>query len=198
MLHSLLGKIRRRLGARLPLQCDPALAEAGLACLSMVAGYHGMPNNFPGLRRAIFAPFSYLTLAQMMQSAGIMGLNCRPVRIKLGGLAGLALPAILQWHAGHYVVLKSLRKGRLTLHDPAGGVLTLNLEQAARHFTGIAIEVEPAGRISEHMARSASEWGGLATRTGDRNKDCWPAFLTILLLVLTLLAIGLASHFEMF
>jgi ATP-binding cassette, subfamily B, bacterial CvaB/MchF/RaxB len=44
----------------------------------------------------------------------------------------------------HFVVLKSVGRRTIVIHDPARGVLRLTPGQVANHFTGIAVEFSPA------------------------------------------------------
>jgi hypothetical protein len=188
-----LAKMRRGLGKRLPLQLQSESAGSGLSCMGMLAGYHDLPFHREGVPHASVAPFSYLTLAQLIQSAGIMGLHCRPLRIQPSGLLSLKLPALLQTHGAHYVVLKSLRKQRLTMHDPGSGIVVLSLEQVAQRFTGIAIEVEPSGKFCRRGLAGAREWGGLSDHLGDTRIT--PPRKILSLVGLVLAVIFLTGHF---
>src|SRR6516165_993136 len=44
----------------------------------------------------------------------------------------------------HFVVLKSVGRRSIVIHDPARGVLRLSRKQVAEHFTGIAVEFSAA------------------------------------------------------
>ena len=47
----LLDELNLGWGARLPMVLQTEAAECGLACLAMVAGYHGQDSNLAELRR---------------------------------------------------------------------------------------------------------------------------------------------------
>jgi ATP-binding cassette subfamily B protein RaxB len=52
----------------------------------------------------------------------------------------------------HFVVLKSVGRGSITIHDPAEGLRRLTLADASRHFTGVALELDPTGGIELEAA----------------------------------------------
>src|SRR4030095_7221420 len=64
------------------------------------------------------------------------------------------LPAILHWDMNHFVVLKSVTRKAITVHDPAFGARSVALEEASRHLTGIALELSPAERFVRRDERS--------------------------------------------
>ena len=80
-------------------------AECGLACLAMVAGFHGLDIDLPCLRRRFSVSSQGMTLAQLMQCAASLDLPGRPLRVELDALNQVMLPAILHWDFNHFVVL---------------------------------------------------------------------------------------------
>jgi ATP-binding cassette subfamily B protein RaxB len=118
-------------------------AECGLACLAMISSYHGRHIDLSSLRRRYPVSLNGVTLRGLMQVASHLGLLCRPLRLELEHLAEIRLPAILHWDMSHFVVLKSVRRGHLTIYDPAVGERKYSLNQASRHLSGIAVEIAP-------------------------------------------------------
>jgi ATP-binding cassette subfamily B protein RaxB len=132
-------------GRRLPMVLQTEAAECGLACLSMVAGYHGDGSDPTALRRRFGFSLRGATLKDLIGVADRIGLASRPVRLELDELGLLRTPCILHWDLNHFVVLKAVRRGQVTIHDPAEGVRRLSLDAASRHFTGVALELTPTG-----------------------------------------------------
>jgi ATP-binding cassette subfamily B protein RaxB len=60
------------------------------------------------------------------------------------GLRQLRLPAIVHWDMKHFVVLKAVTGKEVVIHDPADGVRAYPLAVAAKHLTGVALELSPA------------------------------------------------------
>jgi len=123
-------------------------AECGLACLGMVASYHGHESDLGSLRRRYPVSLKGMTLASLMAAAERLGLAGRPLRLEPGHLKDLRLPAILHWDMSHFVVLKRVRRdGGVVIQDPARGERTLDPGDVSRHFTGIALELAPTAEF---------------------------------------------------
>ncbi|MET4290528.1 ATP-binding cassette subfamily B protein RaxB [Bradyrhizobium sp. LB8.2] len=127
----------------LPLIRQTEATECGLACLAMVAFYHGHRTDLNTLRRRHPVSLKGVTLRDLMEIAAHLGLACRPLRIEIGHLCQLRLPAILHWDMAHFVVLKAYRKKGIVVHDPAAGEKWFPLTEASRHLTGVALELSP-------------------------------------------------------
>jgi ATP-binding cassette subfamily B protein RaxB len=141
MIQNILNFSGRR---RLPSVLQTEAAECGLACLAMVATYHGHRIDLNTLRRRHPISLSGVTLRGLMQVASQMQFACRPLRFEFGGLQQLNLPVIVHWDMNHFVVLKAVTSKGLVIHDPASGVKTYPLAEASKHLTGVALELSPA------------------------------------------------------
>jgi len=138
---------RLRLGAglqRVPLMLQTEAAECGLACLAMVAGAHGLATDLPTLRQRFSLSLKGVTLADLVRMADALQFNSRALRAELDELDQLQLPCILHWDLNHFVVLVSLKRGEAVIHDPARGLRRLKSDELSRHFTGVALELQPA------------------------------------------------------
>lgn len=140
-------------GHRLPLIIQSEAAECGLACLAMVAGYHGYNTDLLSLRRRFPVSLKGETLADIMRVATKIGLASRPVRLELEGMRLLTLPAILHWDFNHFVVLKTVKRNSVVIHDPSRGQQRLSLEEVSKHFTGVALELSVTQGFSKHTER---------------------------------------------
>src|SRR4051794_40792284 len=151
--------------SRLPLVIQAEAAECGLACLAMVASYHGHRIDLGTLRRRHPVSLKGVTLRGLVQVANQMHLACRPLRFELESLGELNLPAIVHWDLNHFVVLKSIGGKSITVHDPAVGVKTYSVQEASKHLTGIALEVSPAEGFTRKNERTRlplrAFWGRL-------------------------------------
>jgi len=136
-----------------PVVLQAEAAECGLACLAMVANHHGLKTDLTSLRRQISISSQGITLSQLMEFSTRLDLLGRPLRVELESLNQLALPAILHWDFNHFVVLVAADGGRITLHDPAKGKVILDLEQASRHFTGVALEIQPTANFTPRKVK---------------------------------------------
>src|SRR4030088_698551 len=153
----------------LPLIRQTEAAECGLACLAMVASYHGHRTDMNSLRRRYPVSLNGATLRDLMGIAANLGLACRPLRIEVGHLGQLRLPAILHWDMEHFVVVKAYKKKGIVVHDPAAGEKWFPITEASRHFTGVVLELSPTEefcRTDERVRLPFSVfWSGMSGNT---------------------------------
>src|SRR6185312_11530014 len=83
------------------------------------------------------------TLSRVIANAYALGFNSRPLRVDLEYLPRLQTPCILHWNLNHFVVLKRVTATRVEIHDPASGFRSLSVSDFGKHFTGIALELQP-------------------------------------------------------
>ncbi|MDP5308471.1 peptidase domain-containing ABC transporter [Paracoccus spongiarum] len=130
---------------RLPMILQSEAAECGLASLAMIAGYHRRATDPAELRRRFGFSLKGATLKDVISVADHIGLASRPLRLDLDEVHLLRTPAILHWDLNHFVVLKSVSRSGIVIHDPADGLRRLPFDQVSRHFTGVALELTPTG-----------------------------------------------------
>lgn len=133
-------KLRFGFEKRLPVTLQAEAGECGLACLAMIAAYYGNQTSLPALRLQFAQSLKGTNARQLIDMGEGLGLQARALRLELHELTKLKTPCVLHWDMDHFVVLKSVRKHAVVIHDPAVGVRTLPLATLSRHFTGIAIE----------------------------------------------------------
>jgi ATP-binding cassette subfamily B protein RaxB len=141
-------------GSRLPDVRQAEAAECGLACLAMIAGYHGRHMDLATLRRRHPISVRGTSLRSVMSMAAELDMAARPLRLEINHLRDLKLPAILHWDMDHFVVLRRVFRRGLEIHDPALGVKRCSFAEAGRHFTGVALELTPTQKFSRCSERS--------------------------------------------
>lgn len=164
-------------------------SECGLACLAMVASHHGRHVGLRELRRRFPLSLKGAPLKRLIAIADDLGFQCRAVRLELEHLPQLATPCILHWDLNHYVVLRRIRGGRVTIHDPANGKRVLPLAELSKHFTGVALELTPGADFRRERAAPTIPVGQLTGRvTGLRRSLALVLALSVALQVFVLLA----------
>ena len=126
---------------RLPVILQTEASECGLACLAMVAAYHGHHIDLGTLRRRHPVSLKGVTLRSLIKVAKELQFSCRALRFELDNLRQLQLPAIVHWDMDHFVVLKKVTRSHLLLHDPASGVRRISISEVSKHLTGVAVEL---------------------------------------------------------
>lgn len=135
---------------RTPVILQTEAAECGLACLAMIASFHGHRINLTTLRAQHSVSLRGSTLADLIQIADRLKLAARPLRLDLNHLPELTLPCLLHWDFNHFVVLTQVQRDRVTVHDPAIGERDIALAEFSKHFTGIALELTPTHTFAAH------------------------------------------------
>jgi len=134
-------------GRRLPALLQTEAAECGIACLAMIACYHGHAVDIATLRRRFAVSLQGTTLAALCDFATRLGFESRALRLELEDLHRLALPCVLHWDFTHFVVLRRVGARTITIHDPSRGVRKVSLAEASSSFTGVALELWPSPRF---------------------------------------------------
>ncbi|MBK7661130.1 MAG: peptidase domain-containing ABC transporter [Betaproteobacteria bacterium] len=153
-------------GRRTPVILQSEAPECGIACLAMVASYHGYLTDLSAMRVRLSPSLKGVTLKNVAQIAEGMGLTARGVQAPLEALGKLQLPALLHWDMNHFVVLVGVRGRKLVVHDPARGRRVMPLDEASRHYTGIAMEFSPTATFRPRDERekvSATQLLGVAS-----------------------------------
>jgi ATP-binding cassette subfamily B protein RaxB len=119
------------------------VAECGLACVAMIAGYWGQQWSLSALRRRFTISLKGVSLRGLVSLAESLGLQSRPLKLPLEQLHALRRPAVLHWDLNHFVVLCECSARRVTIIDPAVGLRRMLLAEVSRHFTGVALELLP-------------------------------------------------------
>jgi ATP-binding cassette subfamily B protein RaxB len=149
---------------KLPMVFQTETAECGLACLAMVANYHGIVIDLPALRQRFALSLRGASLAHVLRFAGRLDLAGRPLRLELERLPYLQTPCILHWDMDHFVVLRKATGKYLFLHDPALGARKLTYAQASPHFTGVALELTPTAAFAPRDESRPLRWRDLTGR----------------------------------
>lgn len=121
--------------------------ECGLACLAAITIAHGGGTDLADLRARCPSSVRGTSLQQLMELAVDQGLSARALKLEPAELDQLQLPAILHWDLCHFVVLVSVGAGRVKIMDPSVGRCSLDQQALEKHFTGIALELQPTSRL---------------------------------------------------
>lgn len=169
-MHPRVTPLSFGLARTLPLIRQSEVAECGLAALTMVVGYHGHKTDLAAMRSRFPITPRGLTLKDLSDIVGKLGFASRPLRVGIKNVRQLRLPAILHWDLNHFVVLKSASRRRLTIHDPARGLVTMSHSEFAEHFTGLALEIMPTAEIERKDDRyklpMSSLWSNMTGLSG--------------------------------
>ncbi|MBV9521355.1 MAG: peptidase domain-containing ABC transporter [Alphaproteobacteria bacterium] len=174
--------------ARLPVMRQSELTECGLVCVAMIAGFHGHELDLNALRRRFPVSLKGTTLKALIEIASRLGLSSRALRLEPEHLKQLRLPAILHWDLNHFVVLKSVGRRGIVIHDPARGIVTLSLAELSDHMTGVAVELTPTQTFERKREVERVRMRNLIGRVGELGRALGQA--VILSVIVQLFVLG--------
>jgi ATP-binding cassette subfamily B protein RaxB len=182
-------------GRRIPVILQSEAPECGIACVAMIATYHGFMTDLVAMRQRMSVSMKGTTLKTIAQIAETMKMSARGVKVSLDAMNKVKLPAILHWDMNHFVVLTKVSGSganqTITVHDPALGRRVLNRKETSDHFTGVAMEMlpTPGFRPVEERERISS-WKLLSAASGYKS-----TIVQIFLLSLALEVFAISSPF---
>ncbi|WP_419735677.1 peptidase domain-containing ABC transporter [Pseudomonas sp. COR18] len=135
--------------SRFPTILQTESTECGLACVAMLANFHGHRVSLRELRLRFPVSLKGMALGSLLRVCKHNGLSSRPVRTNLAGLQQVRLPCILHWNFNHFVILTAIDQEHAWIVDPAHGERRIPLEHLSRSFTGVAIEVWPSEEFAQ-------------------------------------------------
>ncbi len=176
------------LGAATPVILQAEAAECGLACIAMVAGFHGHRLDLPALRSRFAISMKGATLRDLMRVGTELRLSTRALKLDIPDLGTLRLPCILHWQHNHFVVLTRVGPRSAVIHDPAFGRRTVPLAELSAKFTGIALELWPTERFERKQERASISVVDLVRRTAGLGRAALQILAISVLLEITVLA----------
>lgn len=178
---------------RLPIVQQSQAAECGLACVNMIANYFGHHIDMITMRQRFSSSLKGATLGDVMLVAHRMGLAGRALRLELHELGQLRRPCILHWSLNHFVVLKSVNRKGIVIHDPARGLREVPMDEVSRCFTGVALELLPGASFKKQEEQQRISMRKLVGSV----QGALPVFIQILALSVALELFGVLSPFYM-
>jgi ATP-binding cassette subfamily B protein RaxB len=142
---------------RLNIIMQAEASECGLACVAMLANFHGNHISLDKLRQLNPISIQGSNLTQLMQLGHLLGLSCRALKVQLAELKELNTPCILHWNFQHFVVLQKVSKEHCDIADPSQGHRKLSMQQVSEAFTGVAIEMLPNTEFKKAQASEKLE-----------------------------------------
>lgn len=174
---------------QLPVIRQTESAECGLACIAMIACWFGLKTDLPTLRERFSVSNQGMTLERLIECAASINLSSRALRLESEDIKSLSLPCILHWDLNHFVVLHKVHRNRLIIHDPVRGKISISLKESGKHFTGVALELNPAVGFTSRDERKKINLRQLTGKT----PGLLPAMLRIITFALVLEALALGG-----
>ena len=129
-----------------------------------------------------------MTLRHVIEVASKMAFATRPIKVPLEMIDQVKLPAVLHWDMNHFVVLKSVGKNKMVVHDPALGERSYTHEEFSDHFTGVALELTPSETFEKREEKTTLRLTDLWGRMFGLKRNLIQVFILSVVLQLFVLA----------
>ncbi|MFJ4504456.1 peptidase domain-containing ABC transporter [Streptomyces sp. NPDC088864] len=140
--RSAASRASRHANQRVPVRIQSQMADCGVACLSMALAFHGVEIGIEQLRQETSTGRDGVSARSLLEAARRHGLSGRGVRATIDGLVDLPPASILFWNFNHFVVLERVSRNWVYIVDPSFGRRRVDLETAAKAFTGVVLEFQ--------------------------------------------------------
>ncbi|GLX85825.1 ABC transporter [Thalassotalea loyana] len=157
-----------------PLLLQREISECGLACIAMVACYHGHEIDLKAIRNQYSADIQGMNLKQVIEISDSLGLASRALKCSMSEVHKLQKPSILHWDMNHFVVLTKVSgrgaKTKFYINDPAVGKRVIDTKDFSKHYTGICLELTPTNKFVKKTEKSRMKLSQLwSSMTGLRS-----------------------------
>jgi ATP-binding cassette, subfamily B, bacterial len=127
--------------------------DCGPACLSMVAAWYGKQIPLETIRSKAYFTREGVSFLGLKAAADAIKLKSIGVKIPFSTLAEKAtMPCIVHWNQNHFIVVRSVKRGKVKVADPAIGLLKMTEEEFMKGWcqaenggdnSGMALLLEP-------------------------------------------------------
>jgi len=114
----------------------------------MVAAFHGKSVQLESIRKKCYITREGVSFLGLSEAADSMGFRTLGVKIPFSKLSeNVPLPCIVHWRQNHFVVVHEIKKGKVSVADPAVGLVRYTTEEFVRNWGSSIVEGKPAGMV---------------------------------------------------
>ncbi|WP_099045176.1 peptidase domain-containing ABC transporter [Leuconostoc citreum] len=109
-------------------------SDCGLACVTMMLNYYGIPTNMIDLRDKFGVPKGGNNLFELKTVLNSYGIEVKAVKLDGNQVVSSLLPAIAFWNSNHFVVIEKINKNNVAIVDPEWGKQTITMSEFLKKF----------------------------------------------------------------
>lgn len=145
---------------KVPVILQMEALECGAASLAMILAYYKKYIPLEQLRSECNVSRDGSSAKYILKAAIHHGLEAKGYKMSLERLKQeTEFPVIIHWNFNHFVVLCGFNGKAAIINDPAGGRVSVDMEEFDRSFTGIVLKFKPgAGFVPTGKPKSISSF----------------------------------------
>lgn len=133
--------------------------DTGLACVVMLARYHGLAADQQQLAHQFSQDDEKFTDRELLLSSKYIGLKSKCIQSDTAHLSKISLPAIAKHKDGHYFVIAKLADGKVLIQDPLEcRPQTLPLELLEQAWTGDLVLITKRAALLSEEQKFGFKW----------------------------------------
>ena len=137
---------------KIPVVIQMQPGENGAAALCMMLGYYKKYVSLEEMREVCICSRNGSSPQQIVQAAKQYGMDASVTQVPASDLPSTPMPALVTWRRKYYAIVKSIRRGIVTVVDPSSGEYKLTWEKFQKLYAGNLISLkkgeafEPGGK----------------------------------------------------
>ena len=127
---------------KIPVVIQMQPGENGAAALCMMLGFYKKYVSLEEMREACICSRNGSSPEQIVQAAQKYGLDAEVTQVPGSDLPSTPMPALVVWRRKYYAIIKSIRRGIVTVVDPSSGEYKLTWEKFESLYSGTVISLK--------------------------------------------------------
>jgi len=123
--------------------------DCSAACLSMVCKYYGKTISLNVSREVARVRQEGASMTNVIRAAGDFGFKTEAFISTIEQLQEKELPAIANWKGYHWIVVYAVTEDKVTIGDPAQGLVEISIEEFKENWSLYTIYLKPTRRFEE-------------------------------------------------
>lgn len=119
--------------------------DCGPSCLRMIAAFYGKTYSLQRLRELAHISREGVSLLGLSEAAEAIGFRTIGARITIEQLLEAPKPCVVHWDQDHFVVVYKFRKGKVSVADPAFGLVEYSEAEFRKHWLATVRHGEQKG-----------------------------------------------------
>jgi len=119
--------------------------DCGPSCLRMIAAFYGKTYSLQRLRELAHISREGVSLLGLSNAAEAIGFRTIGARITIEQLLEAPKPCVVHWDQDHFVVVYKFRKGKVSVADPAFGLVEYSEAEFRKHWLATVRHGEQKG-----------------------------------------------------